>query len=437
MAPPAAATPHRPRAAFAAVMPASPLDAAPFAADPPAHVTPLRERLLLFVIFITVLASSVAFIEPSPHDALMGVLAVACLAAGVRFDRKITVLLMLLLIWNAAGLFSLLNVPHREKTIQYAATSVYLGVAAVMWACIVADNTMSRMTALRSAYVLTAVAAALAGIVGYFSAFPGAHELFAPNDRALGGFKDPNVFGPFLIWPALVVLERMLVRRMTLLDIGIVGILSVALLLAFSRGAWLHFAISFLVMVGLTFLTARQTRARLRIVVMSGFAMLALTVFIAAALTIPEIHEMFEVRAHLFQSYDVSQGGRFRLQEVALSALLNFPNGMGPFEFAHVHGLQQHNVYLQAFLVYGWIGGMSYILLVLTTLGMGLRSAFVATPWQPYLITAFATFVGAVAEGFIIDTDHWRHFFLLLGIIWGLWAATVRYQRTVPRLTGA
>ena len=54
---------------------------------------------------------------------------------------------------------------------------------------------------------------------------------------------------------------------------------------------------------------------------------------------------------------------------------------------------------------------------------------FVRTPWQPYLIGAFATFVGEVAEGFVIDTDHWRHFFLLLGMIWGLAAATMNHRR--------
>ncbi|MGH9805863.1 MAG: hypothetical protein ACRD9W_01150, partial [Terriglobia bacterium] len=135
---------------------------------------------------------------------------------------------------------------------------------------------------------------------------------------------------------------------------------------------------------------------------------------------------------HLIQSYDVGSGGRFRLQEQALAAVLTFPNGMGPFEFARTHGNQQHNVYLQAFLVYGWAGAMAYVLLLLSTLLIGLRTAFVRTPWQPYIITGFATFVGEVVEGFVIDTDHWRHFFLLLGMIWGLAAATLKYVRSQP-----
>jgi hypothetical protein len=38
----------------------------------------------------------------------------------------------------------------------------------------------------------------------------------------------------------------------------------------------------------------------------------------------------------------------------------------------------------------------------------------------------------------VIDTDHWRHYFLLVGLVWGLFVATERYagevecQRAVP-----
>jgi hypothetical protein len=32
-------------------------------------------------------------------------------------------------------------------------------------------------------------------------------------------------------------------------------------------------------------------------------------------------------------------------------------------------------------------------------------------------------------EGLVIDTDHFRHFYLLIGLLWGLMAATVNYRR--------
>lgn len=417
---PRAATPYAPRPAMA-VMPV-------YGASPAgATAVPFRERLLLIVLYITVLASSVAVIEPSPHDALMGVLAVTCVVAGVRFHRKLTLLFLLLLIWNVSGLMSLLNVVGEEKTTTFAITSLYLAVAALIWACLFAENTMMRLAALRNAYILTAVIGALAGVSGYLRAFPHAFEMFAHDGRALGMFKDPNVYAPFLIWPTLIVVERMLARRITVGDILVSGILLLALLLAFSRGAWFHFAVSGLVLVALCFTTAPTMKARLRIFHLTIISVAAMAALVVVLLSIPSIGSMFTERAQLIQSYDVGEGGRFRLQELALGAVLQYPNGMGPFGFASTQTNQQHNVYLQGFLVYGWAGGMAYIVLVCSTLLVGFRTAFVRTPWQPYAIVTFAVFVGEVAEGFIIDSDHWRHFFLLLGLSWGLMVATVKY----------
>ena len=93
---------------------------------------------------------------------------------------------------------------------------------------------------------------------------------------------------------------------------------------------------------------------------------------------------------------------------------------MGPFAFANTYGLQQHNVYMQGFLVYGWLGGATYLTLVAATLMVGLRAVFMATPWQYYLLAAYAVFVGEPVEGVVVDTDHWRHFFLMVGLF-GVW----------------
>jgi hypothetical protein len=390
----------------------------------------MRERVLFFVLFIAVAMSAIAFIEPSPHDAMMGFVAIAGLIAGMRFERILIVPFLLLLIWNLSGLMSLLNVLDQEKTVQYAGTSVYLALAALMFACLFAQNTMPRLAAVRTAYIIAALISVFLGAAGYFHLFSGADTLFTLYGRAMGAFKDPNVYGPFLIWPTLFVLDRMVARQVSFKDGVIAAILLFGLLLSFSRGAWFNCAVGCCVVMALVFLTAPTPRERWRVLTLSAAALVALVLLVLLMLSFHSLSEMFDTRAQLIQSYDVGQGGRFRLQELALNAVLNFPNGMGPLEFARVNGLQQHNVYLQAFLVYGWIGGMAYVLLLLTTMMIGLRMALVRTPWQPYLITATAGFIGTMAEGFVIDTDHWRHFFLLLGMVWGLSAVTVRELRS-------
>jgi hypothetical protein len=49
------------------------------------------------------------------------------------------------------------------------------------------------------------------------------------------------------------------------------------------------------------------------------------------------------------------------------------------------------------------------------------------TPWQPIYHAIYAAYVGTIAESAIIDIDHWRHYFLILGLLWGLMAASSRY----------
>ena len=408
--------------------PAKPKINAPGLAATLAATPPFRERLLLFVLYLAVLGSSIAFIEPSPNDAMMAVLAVVCLICGVRFERSFTLPLALLLVWNVAGLIGLMNSYGAVKSVQATITAFYMAIAAMIFASVFAENTLARLNVTRAAYIPTATVAAFCGVAGYLHLFPGA-DIFAPFGRALGAFKDPNVFGPFLIWPALIVIERMMTMRIRLIDLAVLGMLLFGLLLSFSRGAWFHFAVSCSVMLAFSMMVAQSNSLRLRIATLTAAGVVVLAVLLLILLSIPSIGGFFFERAQLLQQYDVGQGGRFVLQQKALVHILEFPFGMGPEEFGRIYTLQPHNVYLQVFMVSGWTGGLSYILLLLSTLWIGLRSVFVRTPWQTYTIITFAVFFGEIAEGFVIDTDHWRHFYLLLGMVWGLAAASFKYAK--------
>ncbi len=52
-----------------------------------------------------------------------------------------------------------------------------------------------------------------------------------------GAFKDPNVYGPFLILPAMMLLERMIRQRIELSGLMFLGLILFGELLSFSRGA--------------------------------------------------------------------------------------------------------------------------------------------------------------------------------------------------------
>jgi hypothetical protein len=394
-----------------------------------AATAPLAQRLLNIVLFVTVLLSSIAFIEPSPHDGLMIILLAMCVAARVPFDRKLIPLMLLLIVWLIGGFFSLIPVLDQKQTLQYVATSAYLVLAAIMFACLFCDGNLVRLMILRRAYIIAALIATAAGYIGFFHLAPGS-DIFLFNDRVSATFKDPNVYGPFLIFPLLLLLIAVMTQGMRLVSFAVMIFLFGGLVLSFSRGAWVHFAISAAIAVLLLFIAAPEPRMRRRILLFSVAASLAMVVFVVALLLIPTVHDLFLERAKVIQPYDVGPGGRFWEQRLALGVILEHPNGLGPFEFFRQFGTQQHDVYMQGFLVYGWVGGAAYFTLVMVTLVIGLRTTLIAAPWQVYLIAAYAAFVGEAFEGFIVDTDHWRHFFLLLGLIWGLTAASINLRRS-------
>ena len=390
---------------------------------------PLAQRLLNIVLFITVLLSSIAFIEPSPHDLSMAVLLVICVGARVRFDRKILPLVMLLTLWLVGAFFALIPVVDQKQTVQYVGTSVYLALAAVIFACLFSDGNSVRLLILRRAYVIAALIATAAGYVGFFHMLPGS-DIFLTNDRVSATFKDPNVYAPFLIFPLLLLLVGMMTERVRLSGLLVTIVLVGGLLLSFSRGAWAHFAICAAVAVILLIVTAPDPRVRGRIMLFTFGTLIVIALLFSALMSVSSVHDLFIERAKAIQPYDVGPGGRFWEQKLALSVILDHPNGMGPFEFGRIYGTQQHDVYMQGFLVYGWLGGAAYLTMVLVTLAVGLRAAVTWTPWQSYLIAAYACFVGEACEGLIVDTDHWRHFFLLLGMIWGLTTATINFRRS-------
>ena len=68
----------------------------------------------------------------------------------------------------------------------------------------------------------------------------------------------------------------------------------------------------------------------------------------------------------------------------------------------------------------GWIGGLIYIVIVLLTLSVGFAQTLKRSELQPIAIIAFAAFVGLAIQGLTIDHDNWRHYYLVMALIWGI-----------------
>ncbi len=388
-------------------------------------------RVLRAILFAAIISSPFVFIEPSGYEAAILVLAVASAVLGVSLDRKVLPLLLLLILWALGGAAALVPVLHDSRAVSYFVISFYLQATAILFACLVTTDTARRLATLRTAYIIAAFVAGAIGIAGYLKIVP-FHDLLLENSRARATFKDPNVFGPFLILPLLFLIQTMLERGLLLRYVLSFSVIVSGLFLSFSRGAWAHFAGSAMLMLWLMFVTAPNARFRARIIILAMLAVMAVMAVVAFLMSLESVALMFDERASLSQSYDLGHRGRFGNQAISLGVILENPNGLGPEQFGKYYGQAPHNVYLNAFIAYGWLGGLAFLTLMLLTLAYGFRALLIRTPWQSCMIAVYATFAGLLAESAVIDTDHWRHFFLLLGLVWGLIAAAERARRGQP-----
>ena len=136
------------------------------------------------------------------------------------------------------------------------------------------------------------------------------------------------------------------------------GVLLFALLLTFSRGAWINLAVSLALYAYFTFGTAATNRQRLKLVVSLLLAGALAVSVLAAAQSIPTVADLMGERASLDQSYDVGPEGRFGGQQKAIGLIVTHPLGIGALEFhERYHHEDVHEVYLSMFLNAGWLGG--------------------------------------------------------------------------------
>jgi hypothetical protein len=163
-------------------------------------------------------------------------------------------------------------------------------------------------------------------------------------------------------------------------------------------------------------------------VVVTIVAALAAALLVAALLSFGSVADMFQQRASFDQSYDEGRFGRFGRHILGADMALDLPFGIGPLQFHRFFPEDTHNSYLNAFMSGGWLSGVCYPALVFLTVITGFRHVFVRVPWQRNYLAVFAAFLGTVGESFFIDTDHWRHFFMMLGVMWGLLAAAQPYK---------
>jgi len=382
------------------------------------------------LVWLVGASGAIVFIEPSPYEVLTLAAAAVFVATGLRLRLLFMPLVLLLVSLNVG--YSIGAIPLFDDSVvaSWIATSWYMAFTVILFAMIVAEDTAARLDMLRRGLVTGALVAALAAVAGYLNLVPGGYDLLTLYGRARGTFKDPNVLGAFLILPSLLVLQRAVTAPLGKAFGATIafGIMALAILLAFSRAAWGGLILTSAFMLALMVLTTRSREERSRIAITTLLAALLAVALIALLLSFDPVADMFRQRASLDQSYDTGRFGRFGRHILGADMALDLPFGIGPLQFHRYFPEDTHNSYLNAFMSGGWLSGVCYPALVFLTVMTGFRHIFVRVPWQRTYLAIFAAFVGTVGESFVIDTDHWRHFFMMLGTMWGMFAAAQPYK---------
>ncbi|WP_086994096.1 O-antigen ligase family protein [Rhizobium sullae] len=367
--------------------------------------------------------------EPAPYELWMAGLVGIWFILGLRISRYTAVLLTLLLTFNVGGMLSLTQMKDMTGGLMYVAVSTFLALTSVFYAAIIEDSA-KRLPLMFNAWVVAAVITSLLGILGYFHAFPGA-EVFTLYDRAKGAFQDPNVFGPFLVAPSLYLIHGILTRDLKTSPLRAAALLILALgvFLSFSRAAWGLFLLAVALLIFMMLLKERSGAFRLRILVLSLMAMVLMVSALLIALQFPQVSDLFSARAQLVQEYDGAYLGRFDRHRIGFQMMMERPLGIGPMVFGTIFPEDEHNIWLKTLTTYGWLGFVSYVSMLVWTLYLGFKSLLRDRPWQPYLMIAWICIIGHAAVGNVIDIDHWRHVYLLLGIVWGCAALEHRHRQ--------
>lgn len=242
--------------------------------------------------------------------------------------------------------------------------------------------------------------------------------------RPAGFFKDPNVAGAFMATGALYLMSKILFgeRKEVLKHTLIFIFLFISIILTFSRGSLLNLLIGVL-FLGLVSLIAKRGKRFL------GVLFVALLISI---IFIPVILEAFKqsFRFRGAQWYDIY--GRAIAWKAGIDLFKSYPLGIGPGQFEHYSLDYQksigdpmliltpsaHNLYLRVLAENGIVGFIVMLASIIALMFVGIN--FRKMIYNADILWLFSCLLGILVQSFVIDTLHWRHFWILFGFLLSL-----------------
>jgi O-antigen ligase len=362
-------------------------------------------------------SSGIVFFEPAPIDlALVLFIPFAFLVGRPAVHARLSVPLTGLFLFLVTNLVSVVVADDPGATLRFLAITLYLIALCFTLALLLTRHGRVLGERTLAAYSVGIAGAAWISLAGFVGLLP-IQSLVAPMGRLQGFFKDPNVFGAALV-PALVFSLAMLGARegRRAWWISVAGVCAVGAVLSYSRGCWVNVVITLIAFYGLRLLGNAGRRRGLRTLVGFCLAMAFLAPIIWRLVELPAVQEMLQIRLR-YQNYDTN---RFATQVDAILAAIEHPLGIGPGVSESTFSRATHSLYVRALIENGPLGLLSMLLLLLSSLGRVTWRALGAEDdrSRAFLSAVAAMLWGLTAESFVIDSVHWRHFWIVLALAW-------------------
>ena len=358
--------------------------------------------------------------QPAPTDACFAVIMVVGAVTGRFRVRRVPLLVRwiigLLLIVNV---LSFMDVVEPTEAFQFFFITAYLLIFSVWFAGYLDSRAKARAVVVT--WLIVGVISSVLAVAALYLPIPGRAEILSNVDggvRAAGFFKDPNVFGPFLVPIAVILMEQLISpRRPRLLNLRpltswlALAALSLGVLFSYSRAAWGNYAIAVAVALLASAARRRGTRSAMKALI----ALLSTAGVAAVVLSATGSIAFLEARARL-QTYDTQ---RFAAQDFGWKLGWTHPVGIGPGQFRFHYPVESHSTFIRTFSEQGFLGLALWVAVLLVTLVFALRN--VVRGRDTFGIGSAAllgAWCGLIFNSAVVDTLHWRHLWLVAALIW-------------------
>ena len=373
------------------------------------------------VYVLAVMMSFFVVVEPAPTD-LVFMIAVAlfCFSRPVTTNFLSGAALLGVYLYLA---FSVLSLVFVEFVFLFAVRAVaiefYMIGLFAMTAYFVKTRGDEAFATILAALALGGVLASFVTLVAIFDLIPNSDILFrgeGARNRVKATFKDPNVFGPFLV-PGFLFLVWVVVEsaRFRLLALGAMGLVTISLIATFSRGAWVHAFIS-LSLFSVTLLIYRPTaRATFTAIVWVAIVACCIGLLFLDQITTRLADSFFAQRLSL-QTYDTS---RFGYVADAARQIWEHPLGIGPFQARYVYGYLPHNTFVAFAMHNGLFACLGLILIYGSAMARcTVKVANQQPGWTKYALV-LSVLLGLLVLMQVVGSIHWRHMYLVCGLAFG------------------